>query len=166
MHSFAPGSSTKGLSGNFRDFGLKNAIFWGSKTQFRTRIVICHICDPAKNVTQSGIFPLAALYLRMLNRCNSVHLVEGKAKKLDDDKTSISQGSGVVGPLDLVEIPQKLVKKRNIRTGIGNFGLKNAIFGQGNGQIPASKTQIFGQPFGGASRGLDADTSKSRPGSP
>ncbi|KAJ7811326.1 hypothetical protein B0H14DRAFT_2860272, partial [Mycena olivaceomarginata] len=135
----APGSSTKGLSGNFRDFGLKNAIFWGSKTQFRTRIVICHICDPAKNVTQSGIFPLAALYLRTSNRCNSVHLVEGKAKKLDDDKTSIGQGSGVVGPLDL---------------GLGNFGLKNAIFGQGNGQIPASKTQIFGQPFGGASRGL------------
>ncbi|KAJ7699503.1 hypothetical protein B0H14DRAFT_3035473 [Mycena olivaceomarginata] len=76
------------------------------------------------------------------------------AKKLDADKTSISQGSGVVGPLDLVEIPQKLVKNAIFGQGLGNFGLKNVIFGQGNGQIPAPKTQIFGQPFGGASRGL------------
>ncbi|KAJ7792119.1 hypothetical protein B0H14DRAFT_2932788, partial [Mycena olivaceomarginata] len=112
----APGSSTKGLSGNFRDFGLKNAIFWGSKTQFRTRIVICHI---------------------------SYIWFEGKAKKLDDDKTSISQGSGVVGSPGFGRDPSKLVKNAIFGQGVGNFGLKNAIFGQGNGQIPASKTQNF-----------------------
>ncbi|KAJ7133942.1 hypothetical protein C8R43DRAFT_956480 [Mycena crocata] len=38
----APGSSTKGLSENFRDFGLKNPMFLGSKTQDRTRVVTGH----------------------------------------------------------------------------------------------------------------------------
>jgi hypothetical protein len=33
----APGGSTKGLSGIFRKFGLKNHFFRGSKTTFRTR---------------------------------------------------------------------------------------------------------------------------------
>ncbi|KAJ7286208.1 hypothetical protein C8J57DRAFT_1664066 [Mycena rebaudengoi] len=42
-----------------------------------------------------------------------------------------------------------------------DFGLKNPIFGQGFGQISTSKTQFFGQPLGGASRGLldDGDDS-------
>ncbi|KAJ7136429.1 hypothetical protein C8R43DRAFT_893920 [Mycena crocata] len=52
----APGSSTKGLSENFRDFGLKNPMFLGSKTQDRTGVVTCHICDSAKNVTSFVIF--------------------------------------------------------------------------------------------------------------
>jgi hypothetical protein len=45
---------------------------------------------------------------------------------------------------------------QNPKSGQGraNFGLKNPIFGQGNGQISTSKTGIFGQSFGGASWGL------------
>ncbi|KAJ7124071.1 hypothetical protein C8R43DRAFT_958761 [Mycena crocata] len=38
--------------------------------------------------------------------------------------------------------------------GLSNFALKNPTFGQGNLDFSASKTQNFGQPFGGASRGL------------
>jgi hypothetical protein len=38
--------------------------------------------------------------------------------------------------------------------GFADFDLKNPIFGQGFGQISTSKTQFFGQPLSGASRGL------------
>ncbi|KAJ7696380.1 hypothetical protein B0H14DRAFT_2650215 [Mycena olivaceomarginata] len=105
-----PGKLHQRVVREFSRFWPQKRNFWGSKTQFRTRIVICHICDRAKNVTQSGIFPLAAL----------VHLVEGKAKKLDGDKTSISQGSG---------IGKFWSQKRNFRTRKWpNSSLKNANF--------------------------------------
>jgi hypothetical protein len=52
--------------------------------------------------------------------------------------------------------PPKSFKNAISGQGFVNFGLKNTKFGHGNGQISASKTQFFGQPFGGASRGLAA----------
>jgi hypothetical protein len=59
------------------------------------------------------------------------------------------QDDGVIGTC-----PPKSLKNAISGQGFGNFGLKNAKFGQGNGQISVSKTQFFGQPFGGAFRGL------------
>ncbi|KAJ7805356.1 hypothetical protein B0H14DRAFT_2611444 [Mycena olivaceomarginata] len=59
------------------------------------------------------------------------------------------QDDGVIGTC-----PPKSLKNAISGQGFGNFGLKNAKFGQGNGQISVSKTQIFGQPFGGAFQGL------------
>lgn len=46
------------------------------------------------------------------------------------------------------------LKKPILGQGLQNFGLKKPIFGQGNREIWLSKSQFFGQSFGGASRGL------------
>ncbi|KAJ7490607.1 hypothetical protein FB451DRAFT_1513351 [Mycena latifolia] len=50
--------------------------------------------------------------------------------------------------------PPRALKNSISGQGSTDFGLKNSIFGQGNGQILTSKAQFFGQPSGGASRGL------------
>ncbi|KAJ7211714.1 hypothetical protein GGX14DRAFT_623378 [Mycena pura] len=49
---------------------------------------------------------------------------------------------------------QKPLKNPNLGQGSRIFGLKNPNLRQANGHFRASKTQISGQPFGGASRGL------------
>ncbi|KAJ7788027.1 hypothetical protein B0H14DRAFT_3162834 [Mycena olivaceomarginata] len=91
--------------------------------------------------------------------CPEIFKISPQKRNFRQLKNAISDKGSKIGQQDdgVIGIyPPKFLKNAISGQGFGNFGLKNAKFGQGNGQISASKTQFFGQPFGGASRGLTA----------